>query len=61
MKLKLIISLVVLAITSMAQERPTPTPTPTQQKGPRGGCYIVVKSKRSGKEYKKYQPCKGVR
>lgn len=30
------------------------------QKGPKGGCYTIVKSKKSGKEYKKYQPCKVV-
>lgn len=32
--------------------------TPTQQKGPRGGCYVVVKSKKDGHEYKRYEKCK---
>jgi hypothetical protein len=41
----------ILALVAVVAGAQTPT------KGPRGGCYIVKKSK-TGHEYKKYVPCK---
>lgn len=43
--------LMLAAIVASAQ-----TPKGKVEHGPRGGCYVVVTSK-SGKQYKRYQPC----